>query len=129
MLDITYTLRKRPNFANIPFLQIKNDILGRDYELSLLFCANKLIEKLSLKYKKNKNHKNILSFPIDEKEGEIIINLRQVQKEAKNFNHSFKEHLLYLYIHGLLHLKGLKHGKLMEKQEELFLNKYKKITK
>jgi len=38
------------------------------------------------------------------------------------------EFIIYLFIHGLLHLKGFAHGKKMEKEEEKIRLKFKNYT-
>lgn len=109
---------------NLPFVLIKDDILGAEYELSLTFPAGKLSEELHLQWKKKPGPVNILSFPFDENEGDMIITLSQARKEAKNYDRSYNNHLIFLFIHGCLHLKGMVHGAKMEKQEKIFYAKY-----
>lgn len=65
---------------------------------------------------------NVLSFPLDKKNGEIFLNWPLIVREAPIFKRSAKEHALILFIHGLLHLKGLDHGSRMESLEEYYLN-------
>ena len=127
MLQIKKTYRKQ--IPKLPLLPLKNKILGKDYELSVVFCSDYLIEKLSIKYKGSNKHKNILSFPLNKKMGEIFININQAKKEAKYFGHDEFEHVLFLYIHGLLHLSGIKHSKKMEELEEKLTKKYKKYIR
>ena len=50
---------------------------------------------------------NVLAFPLSKTSGEILI----CKSAAKPFT------VEYLFIHGLLHLKGLKHGATMEREE------------
>ncbi|MDQ5883140.1 MAG: putative rRNA maturation factor, partial [Patescibacteria group bacterium] len=69
---------------SLPFVRIKNEILGKDYDLSITFVNKKTIEGLSNQFKGNKDHKNILSFPLEKTSGEIILNLQTIRIEAKN---------------------------------------------
>jgi probable rRNA maturation factor len=116
------------NTPKINFQEIKDDILGKNYDLSLLICADKLAQKINKKYR-NKNYTpNTLSFPYTEISGEIILNPRKALRESKSFSHEVKEHLLYLFIHSLLHLKGYTHGAEMEKEERKYFKKFTNST-
>lgn len=109
---------------NLPFLLIKNDILGKNYDLSLVFPTLEIATDLHLRWKKKSGPVNILSFPLSDTEGEIIISLSQARSEAKNFDRSYINHLIFLFIHGCLHLKGMTHGAKMEKEERKFYQKF-----
>lgn len=123
--NLTIQRQTKGGIPNLPFVFIKDDILGKDYDLSLMFPPLDLAEELHLRWKKKPGPVNILSFPLDEDEGEIIITLAQARTEAKNFDRSYHNHLIFLFIHGCLHLKGMTHGAKMEKQEKIFYSKYK----
>lgn len=122
--NLTISRQTKGGIPNLPFLNIKEDILGKDYDLSVLFPTLDLAEELHIKWKKKPGPVNILSFPLDENEGEIIMTLSQARKEAKNFERSYHNHLIFLFIHGCLHLKGMTHGAKMEKEERIFYKKY-----
>ncbi|MDQ5901480.1 MAG: putative rRNA maturation factor [Patescibacteria group bacterium] len=109
---------------SLPFVRIKEEIIGKDYELSITFVNKKTIEDLSLRFKKNKDHKNILSFPITKNSGEIILNLETIRIEAKNFDKKYINYLGFLVIHGILHLKGMTHGSKMESMEKKFVKMF-----
>lgn len=106
---------------SLPFVRMKEKILGKDYNLSITFIDKRTIERLSKQYKGDKSHKNILSFPLDKKSGEIIMNLETIRIEAKNFDKKYIEYLGFLVIHGMLHLKGMVHGSKMSIEEQRFL--------
>ena len=121
-MDIRNTTKYK---ITIDFESVKNKILGKKYDLSLLVCANKLAHKINKEFR-NKNYiPNTLSFKYSENTGEIVLNVRQSAREAKSFGHSEKEHLLFLFIHSLLHLQGFTHGHKMEKQEKKFMEMFK----
>lgn len=109
---------------SLPFVRIKNEILGKEYSLSIVFVDIKTIESLSKQFKGNKDHKNILSFPLDKDTGEIILNLGTIRTEAKNFDKKYLEYLGFLVIHGMLHLKGMTHGSKMEAEEKKFVKMF-----
>lgn len=108
----------------LPFLAIKDAILGKEYNLSLIFPTLKIAEELHIRWKKKTGPVNILSFPLDKNEGEIILTLAQARKEAKKYDRNYKDHLTFLFIHGCLHLKGMTHGAKMEKEERFYCKKF-----
>ena len=109
--------------------RIKNDILGKDYDLSLAFVSEGESRKINKTYRNKNKPTNVLSFAFSKKEGEILICKDMVRKEAKdknkNFGKNYRELLGFLVIHGMLHLKGMKHGKKMEKEERKYLSRTK----
>ena len=108
----------------IPFEKIAADLLGSPYELSLVLMADTLARKLNKKFKKKNNPTNVLSFPYTKNEGEIFLNIRRAERDAKKYGHTPREHITFLFIHGCLHLKGHTHSPNMEKQEEKLLALY-----
>lgn len=120
-LTLTNTTRSKPN---IPFTEIKNSILGKGYDLSLNIIGKKRARQINIASRKKTYTPNVLSFPLTKSAGEIYLTPMVAKKEAKNFGHSKMQHLTFLYIHGLLHLKGYGHGKKMESLEEKYLKKY-----
>ena len=48
----------------------------------------------------------------------VIISSRKSRSEAPLFGRSYTNFIGYLFIHGLLHLKGLDHGTKMENAEK-----------
>ncbi len=121
MFDIRNTTKVKPK---ISFEKIKISVLGSKYELSLVLMGDTLATRLNKEHKKKDGPTNILSFPLSETEGEIFLNLRRAQRDAKKFDHTIKEHIAFLFIHGCLHLKGLAHGEKMEKEETRLLKKF-----
>ncbi len=98
-------------------------VLPKDYELSLVFANDKLARSLNKKYRQRDYTPNVLVFPYSKRSGEIFLNLSQIKKDAKNFGMTQNECLKFMLIHGCLHLKGLKHGAKMERQEKRWLEK------
>ncbi len=97
--------------------------LGDDYELSLVFCGEKLMRRIN-KETRNKDYAtNILSFPLSETAGEMFICLPVCRKQHKDFDRSFSNFVAFLFIHGLVHLNGYDHGDTMDFEEEK-LRKY-----
>jgi probable rRNA maturation factor len=117
MLHISATAKKDvPKGASF-FNDVSDRILGKDYELSLVFVGNSLSRKL------NKSHRNIdkptdiLSFTLDKTAGEIFINLPYAKRKCKKFDRNFSNYVKFIFIHGCFHLKGFEHGSRMDSEE------------
>ncbi len=122
MLAIHNTTR-RP-LPDAPFARITCEILGARYTLSLVFIADTKARALNLSYRNKRTPANVLSFPLTEAEGEIFINLARATREAHQFDLSVPGHIVHLFIHGCLHLKGHDHGSTMDRIEQKFMRTY-----
>lgn len=124
--NLTVVRETKGEIPSLPFVQVKEAILGRSYELSLVFPTIENSKKLHKTWKKKSGPVNTLAFPLAPKEGEIIITLSQARKEAKKYGRSYHNHLLFLFIHSCLHLKGMTHGARMEQHERLWYEQYQR---
>jgi probable rRNA maturation factor len=104
---------------------MKNKVLGKKYNLSLVFSGDTLMKRLNKKYRKKDYAPNVLSFPIDKEEGEIFISTSVAERESKKFAMSYKSFIGYLFIHGMLHLKGHRHGSKMNRMERELLKSFR----
>ncbi len=120
-ISISQTIKKAPS---LPFLQIAEHILGKKYNVSLVFVGNKRAQKINQETRNKSYTPNILAFPLSATAGEIFITPSVARKEAKNFNLTELGYVGYLFIHGCLHLKGLDHGSAMEKLESATMKKF-----
>jgi rRNA maturation RNase YbeY len=107
------------------FESIKNAILGSKYELSFVFISASKIKELNKQYRNINKPTDILSFPLSKTTGEIFICKTESRKMAKEFERPYDNFLIFLFIHGCVHLKGYDHGAKMEKVEEKFRKKFK----
>lgn len=112
------------SYPRLPYEKIKNDILGDAYELSLNFVGETRARRINQASRGKSYVPNVLSFPLSKTGGEIYLTPAVAKREAKAWEHSYSEHVLFLFIHGLLHLKGLDHGKKMEGLEDRYFKKY-----
>jgi len=103
---------------SLPFERIKESILGKKYELSLVFAGSYRMRTLNKKYRKKTYTPNTLSFSVSKTCGEIFINLDRIPIEAKHYELSARGYIALLFIHGLFHLKGMEHSATMEKREQ-----------
>ena len=120
--SITYTIKGR--LPRLPFLDMKNAVLGKKYRLSLVIADRKLMKKLNRIYRNKNAITDVLSFPLDTEEGEIFLNQDEAALKAGAWNRSRINFIGFLFIHSLLHLKGLTHSSRMESEETKFLKKF-----
>jgi probable rRNA maturation factor len=124
-LLITNKTKERDMLINMSlFLRIKDDILGKKYTLSVAYVGEKKSKEINFKYRNKNKSTNVLSFSYSKNEGEIILCPQIIKRQAKNFDKTPKNFLGFLVIHGMLHLKGMEHGSIMEKEEKKYDKKY-----
>jgi len=103
----------------------------KDNTLSIVLVGSGQMRKLNKKHRAKNRVTDVLSFEAGKNSpplGEIVICLREVNKNAKRANSSFEKELINCLIHGLLHLLGYDHEKgetgakvMLEKQKEYLL--------
>jgi probable rRNA maturation factor len=122
IIDIKKTLRGAA--PRIPFEQLLKAAFPAGYELSLVICGDSLARNMNRTHRKKTYAANVLSFPLSKTEGEIFLNARASAREARRFGVSEKARLALLFVHGLMHLKGLSHGRTMEAKERDILRTF-----
>lgn len=118
---ISIVNKTKGKLPRLPFARLKKEILGDAYELSIALVTPRESHRLNLTYREKDNATNVLSFPLSKNSGELILDTATSAKDAKNFDMTPNKFLLFLVIHGMLHLKGMEHGSTMEKAEKKFL--------
>ncbi len=116
--------KTRGRLPRLPFTLIKNEILGRDYDLSLVFVGDRESREINIKSRGLDYIPNVLSFELEYNTGEIFINPFEAKRQAKDFDKTLAKFVGYLYIHGLCHLKGMTHGSTMERTEAKFRKQF-----
>ena len=104
--------------------------------VSLRLTNIRNMKKLNYSFSGSNKETNVLSFKPDPNEtdennnsvGDIAICVDVLKKEAKEQNKDFLDHLLHLFVHGILHLLGYKHdsdreASKMEQIEKSILSK------
>jgi probable rRNA maturation factor len=119
---INSTIKQYPK--RLPYREIKRKLLGQKYHLSLNFIGRDRAQNLNEQYRKKNYVPNVLSFPLDEAHGEIYICPAASNREAKAFGLSQSGYIAYLFIHGILHLKGHDHGDKMEQLERKYVRSF-----
>lgn len=121
MMDIRYTIRDK---IRLPFKAIAAEALPKSYQLSLVICGDALAQKMNRLYRKKSYRPNVLSFPLSKDEGEIFLNIRKAEREARAIGISVHRRLAHLFVHGCLHLAGQKHSATMDARERRVLKKF-----
>lgn len=113
--SITYQTKGK--LPRLPFAMMKNAVLGESYELSLVVADEATMQELNRIHRTIDAPTDILSFPLDDSHGEIFINIPLSKKMAPDFGRDYENFIGFLFIHGLVHLKGYDHGSTMERIE------------
>lgn len=99
----------------------KQEQLNHEVELSVSIVSNDEIKELNRTYRDKNEPTDVLSFQMDHLEqndpnvnlpimmGDIIISIDKVREQKERYNHSFERELVFLAIHGFLHLLGYTH--------------------
>ncbi len=106
------------------FIKIKEVVLGHKYDLSFAFVSKEEIKKLNRTYRGKNEATDILSFPISKTSGEILICKEKAKEKSVLYGRKSQNFLYFLFIHGLVHLKGYDHGAIMEREENKFRKKF-----
>ena len=108
--------------------------IPNDCNINIIFTNPRNIKKLNREFRRKDEVTDVLSFNLDSDNtlGEVYICPKYVMKEFPDFN--FKEQIIRLVIHGVLHLKGCDHKKKFDKvdykdepmyiKQEEILNKF-----
>jgi rRNA maturation RNase YbeY len=107
--------------VRVPFEALARKALPRGYVVSLVLCGDTLASRMNSAYRKKTYSPNVLSFSLSKTEGEIFLNVRKAEREARSLGISARGRLALLFVHACLHLTGLDHGKVMDQQEERIL--------
>ena len=109
---------------------VVGDIYGvENCELSITLTDDKNIHELNKKFRGIDRATDVLSFAFRESDepevigaefeilGDVIISLERAKVQAEEFGHSFLREIIFLEVHGLLHLLGYDHIVDDERQE------------
>lgn len=80
-------------------------------EINYIFCDDEYLHNINMQYLDHDTLTDIISFDYcigDLISGDIFISIERVQDNAKDFDVSFKDELLRVMAHGVLHYCGYK---------------------
>jgi len=108
---------------NLPFKKLAKAVENvlvkekRNFDVNLIFVGTQKIRKLNNTFRNQDKPTDVLSFLPDDSEdpplftptGEIYICVERAKRQAYQAHHSLTKELLFLSIHGSLHLCGYTH--------------------
>ncbi|KAA5534179.1 rRNA maturation RNase YbeY [Paenimyroides baculatum] len=80
-------------------------------EINYIFCDDEYLHNINMQYLNHDTLTDIISFDYcigDLISGDIFVSIERVQDNAKDYEVSFKEELLRVLAHGVLHYCGYK---------------------
>ena len=96
--------------------------LKEDYLVDVTIVDNKFIHQINRDYRNVDRPTDVISFAFldDEEEktlvgqtqislGSILISFEKAEEQAKEYGHSLRREMSFLFVHGLLHLLGYDH--------------------
>ncbi len=76
-------------------------------EVSIVFVSDQEIKRINKSYRQIDKETDVLSFEGEgDSLGEIVIDYAQIKRQAKEFNRGINDELVFILVHGLLHLVG-----------------------
>lgn len=114
---------RRAPAPGVPFESIAQKVLP-GWEISLVFAGERRAQGINIALRNKDYTPNVLSYVSGAKSGEIIICPAVARKQAPDYGLSYTEFIAYLFIHGLLHLKGHPHGTTMEQHERTLMVRF-----
>src|SRR5690625_5102558 len=103
-----------------------------DAEVSVSFVSNEEIKNINRDYRDKDSVTDVISFALEEDEvniipddaprtlGDIVISSDRAKEQAADYGHSYRRELLFLSLHGFLHLLGYDH---MDDADEKKMNR------
>ncbi len=139
-IEVFYEVNEKLEFDIYDFLNFALNKLKIDnIEFNIIFVDNKKIKEMNSKYRNIDAETDVISFALEDYDkslyeekrilGDIYISIEKAKDQAIEYNHSLKREILFLTIHGLLHLLGYDHleyedEKVMFKLQEEILDEY-----
>ena len=118
-------VRNRQRTVRVKTPQVKRQLsramtyLGcHERELSIVFGDDRLLQELNRAYREKDRPTNVLAFPQAPIEavapsvdllGDVVVSLPTAQREAQALDQPLEARVVYLLVHGLLHLLGYDH--------------------
>lgn len=97
-------------------------------EVSITLTDDRTIQSINKEWRGKDMPTDVLSFPIDEKPpkyryrvlGDIVISLPYAKRQSEKIGLSYREEVIRLLIHGILHLLGYDHERSKKDEDIMF---------
>ena len=98
------------------FLAVLDEMGYNGEDIDFILVSDEYMKPLNKKYKMRPGSTDVLTFNLSDEfdppgslSGEIYISMESAKKSALENNVPFKEEILRLAVHGLMHLTGMNH--------------------
>lgn len=116
-------------FTTAQLLNIEDDL-----ELSCIIVDDNKIHEINKDYRQIDKSTDVISFAMEDNDqyyvagmprslGDIFISIDHAKTQAKDYGHSLKREMCFLFTHGLLHLLGYDHMNEDDEKEMFDLQK------
>lgn len=75
-------------------------------EVAIVFVSDRTITRVNKMFTGRNSPTDVLSFRTGASLADLFISVETAARQAKSYGQTLEEELLYLVLHGLLHLKG-----------------------
>lgn len=111
----------------------KENIISGD--LNFILTNDSVLKKINNEFLKHNYNTDVISFNYDDQSnlaGEVYISIDTVKRNAKNYKVSYRNEMIRVIIHGVLHICGYEdrndiEKREMRKQEDFWLKIYKEL--
>lgn len=100
----------------------------KETEVVLVFAGDTAVRRLNRIYRKKDKTTDVLSFPVNGPGeegrchlGDIVISVPRARRQAAELGHRLETELMYLAVHGFVHLCGYEHSAGHEEEEARLL--------
>jgi probable rRNA maturation factor len=107
--------RGAPSAARLRAWALAAARLGQQITLRVVGAAE--ARTLNRAFRKRDYATNVLSFSYGPNQGDLVLCHAVIAREAREWKKELSAHYAHLVVHGMLHLRGLRHGRRMERAE------------
>ena len=100
---------------------IEQEIGKQSMDVSIGFVSRGDIRKANKQYRGNDRVTDVLSFLLEQDQGEILLSYEQARDQAKEMRHTVRAEITFLIVHGILHLVGYDHEHKIDAKKMFFV--------
>ena len=97
--------------------EVKKYLLNKQIVVTIIGVTR--MKKLNKEFRGKHKSTDVLTFEYHESDiaGEMFLSVDDIRRNAVYLGHSFQEEFIEIFVHGLLHMAGVKHGDYMFKKQ------------